>query len=92
MDEPQRNYQQKLEKKRISREEALNFVKKYEGKFPIKYLDRDLEAILKDINMSISEFIKICDKFTNKNIFEIDKNGNLIKDNTLSLKKINYDN
>ena len=70
----------------------MNFVKKYEGKFPIKYLDRDLEVILKDINMSISEFIKICDKFTNKNIFEIDKNGNLIKDNTLSLKKINYDN
>ena len=81
-----------IRKKRISREEALNFVKKYEGKFPIKYLDRDLEVILKDINMSISEFIKICDKFTNKNIFEIDKNGNLIKDNTLSLKKINYDN
>ena len=81
-----------IRKKRISREEALNFVKKYEGKFPIKYLDRDLEAILKDINMSISEFIEICDKFTNKNIFEIDKNGNLIKDNTLSLKKINYDN
>ena len=81
-----------IRKKRISREEALNFVKKNEGKFPIKYLDRDLKTILKEINVSLEDFIKICDKFTNKNLFLTDKNGNLIKDNTLSLKKINYDN
>ena len=42
--------------------------------------------------MTQDEFIDICDKFTNKKIFKTNKDGSLFKDNTLSLKKINYDN
>ena len=77
---------------RISRQKALEIIKKQEGKFPFSYLDKRIEDILSYIEMDISKFILICDKFTNKNIFCLAKNGSLLKDNNLNLKKINYDN
>jgi len=42
--------------------------------------------------MAVDEFIRLCDKFTNKKIFRRDASGALIKDRTGSLTKINYDN
>ena len=42
--------------------------------------------------MTVDEFIKICDEFTNKKLFLTDKNGKLIKDKKGNLTKINYDN
>ena len=62
------------------------------GKFPTKYLDKNSDKILEEINVSPEEFIAICDKFTNKKIFETNSNGTLVKDNNFNLKKINYDN
>ncbi|RLA39411.1 MAG: N-acetyl sugar amidotransferase, partial [Gammaproteobacteria bacterium] len=38
------------------------------------------------------EFIRVCDRFTNKKIFKRDGNGVLIKDREGSLTKINEDN
>ena len=32
------------------------------------------------------------DKFTNKDLFQKDENGNLIRDKNGNLEKINYDN
>lgn len=81
-----------IRRNKISRSEALKKVKEIEGKFPWSYLDKKLKDILKSIDMTQDEFIDICDKFTNKQIFKINKDGSLFKDNTLSLKKINYDN
>ncbi len=81
-----------IRRKQISRADALQQVKKIEGKFPETFLGKELKKILEEIDMSLSEFIQICDRFTNKKIFLTDENGNLIKDNNLSLKKINYDN
>lgn len=77
---------------RLTREDALEMVKKHDGKFPWTYLGKSLEDILKPLDITVNEFVKICDKFTNKKIFLTDKNGNLIKDKDGNLTKINYDN
>ena len=67
-------------------------VKKLDGKFPWTYLDKPLDEILSPLNISIDEFIKICDQFTNKKIFKTDGKGNLKKDSNGNLEKLNYDN
>lgn len=77
---------------RITREEAMRMVKKHDGKFPWTYLGKPLAEILARIDMSFDEFVKICDKFTNKKIFKRDKTGQLIKDKHGNLQKINNDN
>lgn len=81
-----------LRRGRLTRDEALDLVRKHDGKFPWTYLGKSIEEILKPLDITIDEFIKICDKFTNKKIFLKDKNGNLIKDKDGNLTKINYDN
>jgi hypothetical protein len=51
-----------------------------------------LENILKEISCSKNKFDQICENFTNKNLFKIDKYGKLQKDTQGNLIKINYDN
>lgn len=77
---------------RLEREDAIELVKMHDGKFPWKYLECDIKEILDEIDMSIDEFIKICDKFTNKKLFLRDRQGNLVKDRYGNLTKINYEN
>lgn len=77
---------------RISRTEAMEIVKKHDGKFPWTYLDKPIEEILKPLDISVDEFVKICDKFTNKKLFKKDNMGMLLKDRYGNLVKINYDN
>jgi len=77
---------------RLGRQDALEIVKKRDGRFPWTYLGKPLEDILKPLDIAVDEFVKICDKFTNKKLFLIDKNGNLLKDKEGNLTKINYDN
>ena len=72
----------------INREEAMKLVREYEGKLPEKYLNEFLEQW----NMSRDEFFKIADKFTNKELFKKDSNGNLLRDELGNLEKTNYDN
>ena len=72
----------------INREEAMKLVREYEGKLPEKYLNEFLEQW----NMSRDEFFKIADKFTNKELFKKDSNGNLLRDKLGNLEKTNYDN
>ena len=81
-----------IRRNRISREEGLQIVKNLDGKFPWTYLDKPLDEILSPLNISIDEFIKICDQFTNKKIFKTDGKGNLKKDSNGNLEKLNYDN
>ncbi len=75
---------------RISRQDAIEMVKRNEGKFPSSYLGKPLEEILEYIDMSMEEFIKTCDRYTNKKIFKTDAQGNLIKDRHGSLTKLYY--
>ena len=73
---------------RITREEGLKLVRKSEGKIPRKYLKQFLESA----KITEEEFHKICDKFTNTELFEKDGNGNLTKDKDGNITKIKYDN
>lgn len=77
---------------RLSREDALKLVKMHDGKFPSHYLGVPIEEVLSDIDMTLDEFIRVCDRFTNKKLFECDSRGNLDKDKNGNLTKINYDN
>jgi len=76
----------------ISRKDAIEKVKNHEGKFPTSYLNKSLDQILKKINVSLEEFNKVCDKFTNKKIFKCDQSGAIIKNEKNELTKISYDN
>lgn len=38
----------------------------HDGKFPSVYLGVTLEEILDDIDMTMEEFVRVCDRFTNK--------------------------
>ena len=77
---------------RLSREDALKIVRMHDGKFPWEYPGMPLENISKELDMAVDEFIKVCDRFTNKKLFVCDARGNLIKDQNGNLTKINYDN
>ena len=73
---------------RISREEASLMVQMHDGKFPGTCLGRSLQSILDDIAMEVDEFYAICDRFTNKEIFATDSQGNFIKNKDGSPIKI----
>lgn len=77
---------------RLTRTDALSIVRRLDGKFPWEYLGKSLEDILEPLDLTVDQFIKICDQFTNKKIFQRDANGNLLKDLRGNLTKINYDN
>lgn len=79
-----------LRRGRISREFAVEFVNKHDGKFPWTYLSKPIEEILQPLELTLDEFIKICDRFTNKKVFLTDARGNLIKDRSGNLTKIKY--
>jgi len=70
-----------IRRKIITREDALEIVKKNDGMYPHSYLNKNIENILEQINMTIDDFDKICDTFTNKQLFKKDEQGNLIKNN-----------
>jgi N-acetyl sugar amidotransferase len=77
---------------RLTRQDGLEAVKRLDGLFPWEYLGKPLQEILAPLNMSVDEFVRICDKFTNKKIFVRDSTGALVKDEHGNLKKLNYDN
>ena len=77
-----------IRKKRLTREEGVELVRKFEGKIPNQYL----HEYLKDFEMTRDEFLKAVDKFINKDLFKKDENGNLIRDSEGNLEKIYYDN
>ncbi len=81
-----------IRRKRITRETGMEIVKRLDGKFPWEYLGQSLEETLKPLEMTVEEFIKICDQFTNKKLFKKDSQGNLLRSEDGSLIKINYDN
>jgi N-acetyl sugar amidotransferase len=77
---------------RLARETAIELVRKNDGKFPWSYLGCPLERIVDELDMSVDDFIKVCDRFTNKKLFVCDAQGRLLKDRHGNLTKINYDN
>lgn len=77
---------------RLTRMDAVDLVKRHDGRFPNEYLGVKLEEILDDLDMTRAEFERICDRFTNKRLFRCDSRGHLVKDRHGNLTKVNYDN
>ena len=77
---------------RLTREQALDLVARHDGKFPWTYLGKPIEEILAEIDMTLDEFTRVCDRFTNKKLFLCDNRGALIKDAHGNLTKISSDN
>ena len=77
---------------RITRDDALAMVRAHDGNFPWSYLGKSLQDILEPLDLSLEEFVRICDRFTNKKLFLTDVKGILVKDRKGNLTKINYDN
>lgn len=77
---------------RLTRQDGLEAVKRLDGTFPWEYLGKPLHEILRPLEITVDEFIKICDKFTNKKIFKRDSAGALVRDRDGNLVKLNYDN
>jgi N-acetyl sugar amidotransferase len=77
---------------RLSRTDGLKLVIMLDGKFPWVYLGTPVEEVLKEMDMTLDEFIQVCDRFTNKKLFVCDSRGNLVKDKDGNLTKINDDN
>lgn len=81
-----------LRRDQISRQDAIEIVRAQDGKFPWTYLGKPLADILELLEMTVDEFIKVCDSYTNKAIFEKHRDGSLKKDRSGNLTKVNYDN
>ena len=73
---------------RMSRADGLNLVRRHDGKFPWSYLGKPLEDILGEFDMTVDEFVRICDRWTNKKLFKTDHDGKLVKDKHLNLTKL----
>lgn len=69
-----------LRRGRITRRDAVDMVRKHDGKFPWTYLGKPLEEILKPLGISVEEFVRVCDRFTNKKIFKVNARNELVKD------------
>jgi imidazole glycerol phosphate synthase glutamine amidotransferase subunit len=79
---------QDIREGRMSRAQAMEMVRKYDGRLPVKAI----AAFMQDVKMTEREFLEIADSFTNKSIFRTDASGNLLRDEEGNLIKVNYDN
>jgi N-acetyl sugar amidotransferase len=77
-----------LRRDRITREDAAGIVEQLDGKFPWTYLGKPIEKILEPLEITMDEFHRICDSFTNKKLFKVDGRGNLVKDSQGNLMKL----
>jgi N-acetyl sugar amidotransferase len=77
---------------RLHREQAMAMVRRRDGVFPWQYLGCTLQEILEDIDLDLEQFVRICDRYTNKALFLCDSEGKPIKNRHGNLTKVNYDN
>jgi len=77
---------------RLTRQDGLEAVRRLDGRFPWEYLGKSLQDTLRPLELSVDEFIRVCDKFSNKKIFKRDASGALVKDRLGNLSKLNHDN
>lgn len=77
---------------RLARADAVELVRRLDGRFPWSYLGVPLEQVLDEIGLTLEEFIAVCDRFTNKKLFLTDRHGDLIRDARGNLTRYNDDN
>lgn len=73
---------------RISRADAARMVARHDGEFPWTCLGKGIDEILDEIDMTLDEFVAVCDRFTNKKIFRCNDRGEPIKDRDMRLQLI----
>lgn len=71
---------------RLSRADAARIVARHDGKFPSTCLGRPIEEILAEIDMTLDEFHRVCDQFTNKRLFVVDNQGKPVRDRDGNLR------
>lgn len=64
---------------RMDRRQALELVRLHDGEFPWSYLGKPLAEILRAVEMSVDEFVAVCDKFTNRDVFRFAADGSIVK-------------
>lgn len=77
---------------RLTRTDAVELVKLHDGRFPSVYLGYPIEEVLGEIGMTRDQFDQVCDRFTNKKLFQTNRHGEPVKDDQGNLTKLNYDN
>jgi N-acetyl sugar amidotransferase len=60
---------------RMTRNDAIEHVKIWDGNFPVSYLGVELKDILREINMSSKEYIEVEQTFANRDLFSIGPDG-----------------
>lgn len=55
-----------------TRDEGRDHILRYDGEYPLIYLDKRLHNVLSELELSTPEFIKIVERFTNKELFAIE--------------------
>lgn len=65
---------------RLTREDAVHLVRRHDGRFPWTCLGKPLEETLREIDMTVDEFLRVCDRFTNKRLFQCDNSGKPVRD------------
>jgi N-acetyl sugar amidotransferase len=73
---------------RITRLDAWRMVKLHDGQFPWTCLGKPLAEILGEIDMTLDEFMKTCDAFTNTSLFRCDSAGKPIRDSQGNLQRL----
>jgi N-acetyl sugar amidotransferase len=74
-----------IRNERVTRDEAIALVRRYEGKVPRRYLEEYLDFV----GMTEDEFYETLDAFTNKAIFVTDEVGKIVRDeNGEVIKKV----
>lgn len=74
---------------RISRTDALRMVQATDGRFPRSYTGVGLRDILKVLGLDESQFMAICDRFTNRALFKTDAQGQLVRREDGSPERLN---
>lgn len=59
----------------MTREQAIEHVKKWDGNFPFTYLGIGIGTILKEIGMTIDDYLAVESNFANRDLFDIGPEG-----------------
>ena len=63
----------------LSRDDAIHIVSQHDGAFPSQYLDKSLDKILNEYDISMNDFLQVCDDYTNYDLFRKHQNGQLLR-------------
>jgi N-acetyl sugar amidotransferase len=81
-----------VRRERLNRADAIELVRRHDGRFPAVYLDHSINDVLDAIEMTLDEFHRVCDRFTNKRLFLMGPHGDLVRRPDGSPQRLNDDN